>query len=168
VRLKFLDLRTKKALRNNHAIRATIPYSASKEIGILFTVEDTAKHQMVKNFIAKLQHDGKQVQVLEYLPRKKENPEFMFDFFTVEDLSFWGKINSETAEKFIKKQFDYLFIVDTQTNPLIYHLLAHSKAHCRVGKYNERSTPFMDLMIETNGSVQGLIDNMYEYTKKLR
>ena len=168
MKLLFLNMRTRFALKNNHAIRATIPYKSAKQVGILFTVEDKLKHQQVKDFITKLHHDGKEVQVLEYLPRKKENPEFMFDFFTIENLNFWGKINSASAEKFTKIQFDYLFVIDTQSNPLIYHFLANSKAHCSVGKYEETATPFLDLMIETNGSVQALIDNMYEYTRKLR
>ena len=53
--------------------------------------------------------DGKQVQVLEFLPKKKENPEFMFDYFTIEDLNFWGKLSNEQVEKFTKINFDYLF-----------------------------------------------------------
>ena len=155
-------------MKKSSAVRATIPYSAAKQIGVLFTVEDKFKHQQIKDFVTKLQHDGKQVQVLEFLPKKKENPEFMYDFFSIEDLSFWGKINSAPFEKFSKTNFDYLFNVDTQSNPLILNLLVHSKANCRVGKYDENASAFFELMIETNGSVQGLIDNMYEYAKKLR
>ena len=149
-------------------MRATIPYKASKQIGILFTVEDKLKHQQVKDFISKLHHDGKEVRVLEFLPKKKENPEFMFDFFSIQDLSFWGKINSGMAEKFCKTNFDYLFNIDTQSNPLIQNLLANCKAHCRVGRFHENSSTYFELMIETTDSTQGLIDNMYEYTKKLR
>jgi len=168
VRLKFLELRTKAALKKNHAGRATIPYSAAKQIGILFTVEDKLKHQQVKDFITRLQHDGKVVQVLEFLPKRKENPEFMFDFFSSQDLNFWGRINSLPAEKFSKTNFDYLFNIDIKSNPLTRSLLANCRAHCRVGRYEEDLAPFFELMIETNGSIQGLIDNMYEYTKKLR
>jgi hypothetical protein len=168
VRLTFLDWRTKSALKKSSAVRATIPYSAAKQIGILFTVEDKLKHQQVKDFITKLQHDGKQVQVLEFLPKKKENPEFMFDFFTVEDLSFWGKINSTSAEKFQNTNFDYLFNIDTKVNPLIQYLLANCKANCRVGRYQPDASAYFELMIETNESTQGLMDNMYDYTKKLR
>ena len=161
-------MRTKAALKRNSALRATIPYSAAKQIGILFTVEDTLKHQLIKDFIHKLQREGKEVHVLEFLPKKKDNPEFMFDFFTIEDLNFWGKVNSASAEKFSKINFDYLFNVDTQTNPLIFNMLANCKAHCRVGRFDQTSSPYFELMIETNGSVQTLIDNMYTYTKQLR
>jgi hypothetical protein len=168
VRQKFLDFRTKKALINSRAVRATIPYSASREIGILFTVENNAKHEMVKSFINKLQNDGKKVQVLEFLPKKKDNPEFRFDFFTIEDLGFWGTIHSETADRFSRSNFDYLFIIDVHTNPLIMHVLANSMAHCRIGKYDVTSKAYLDFMIETNGSLQSLIDNMYSYTRQLR
>jgi hypothetical protein len=168
VRLTFLDLRTRLALKKNKALRATIPYSAAKQIGILFTVDDQSKHHLVKNFISRLQADGKEVQVLEFLPKKKDNPEFRFDFFTAEDLNFWGRINSVPSEKFCQTKFDFLFNIDTKSNPLIRNMLANCKAHCRVGRYEETASPYFELMIETNGSVQALIDNMYEYAKKLR
>ena len=166
--MKFLNMRTQSALKKNKAVRATIPYQAAQRIGVLFTVEDQQKHQLIKEFIAKLTQDGKQVQVLEFLPKKKENPEFMFDYFTIEDLSFWGKLKSEQADKFSQINFDYLFNIDSQSSPLIQNLLANSKAHCRVGRFDDSATDFYELMIETNGSTQGLIDNMYSYTKKLR
>jgi hypothetical protein len=168
VKLNFLNMRTRSALKKNKAVRATIPYESAQRIGVLFTVEDQQKHMLIKDFINKLTHDGKQVQVLEFLPKKKENPEFMFDFFSIEDLNFWGKLNNEQVDKFTKINFDYLFNVDTKSNPLIQNLLANSKAHCRVGRFDESATAFYELMIETNGSVQGLIDNMYTYSKKLR
>lgn len=168
MKMKFLNMRTQSALKKNKAVRATIPYQAAQRIGVLFTVEDQQKHQLIKEFIAKLTQDGKQVQVLEFLPKKKENPEFMFDYFTIEDLSFWGKLKSEQADKFSQINFDYLFNIDSQSSPLIQNLLANSKAHCRVGRFDDSATDFYELMIETNGSTQGLIDNMYSYTKKLR
>jgi hypothetical protein len=166
--MKFLDMRTQSALKKNGAVRATVPYQAAQRIGVLFTVEDQQKHLLIKDLIQKLTQDGKQVQVLEFLPKKKDNPEFMFDYFSIQDLSFWGKLNNENVEKFAKANFDYLFNIDTQANPLIQNLLANSKAHCRVGRFDESATEFYELMIETNGSTQGLIDNMYTYTKKLR
>lgn len=168
MRQKILELRTLSALKKNKTVRATIPYTTARQIGILFTVEDRLKHQQVKDFISKLQHDGKEVHVLEFLPKKKDNPEFMFDFFTIQDLSFWGKINSGAADKFSKTNFDYLFNIDTQANLLIQNVLANCRALCRIGRYEEKSSLYYELMIETNGATQGLIDNMYEYTKKLR
>ena len=161
-------MRTSSALKRNKSLRATIPYSQARSIGIIFSVEDKQKHSDVKDFIHQLEHDGKKVQVLEYLPLKKENYEFRFDFFTVNDLSFWGKINSETAEKFTETPFDYLFYLDRELNPLVLHVLACSKARCRVGRFTENENAFFELMIEQNGTVKGLIETMYKYTKQLK
>ena len=108
------------------------------------------------------------MKVLEFLPKKKDNYEFLFDFFTIEDLNFWGKINNDQARKFAETPFDYLFYVDQEPNPLVLNLLAQSRAHCRVGRHNEGMEPFFEMMIAGQGTARGLIDNMYKYTKQLR
>jgi hypothetical protein len=161
-------MRTRKALAKNKSLRASTPYPQAKSIGILFSVEDKQKHMVVKEFIQQLEKDGKMVKVLEYLPLKKENYEFMFDFFTIKDLSFWGKINSTIAEKFADTPFDYLFYLDRESNPLALHLMANSKAHCRVGRFHEEESNFFELMIEQNGTDKGLVDSMYKYTAQLK
>ncbi len=164
----FLKWRTDLALKKNKSLRASLPYKQAKNIGILFTVEDKQKHLDIKEFISHLESDGKQVKVLEFLPKKKENYEFLFDFFSIDDLSFWGSINSHTAEKFSETPFDYLFCVDNQSNPLLLNLLARCKARCRVGKFTENESSFFELMIESKGTTKGLIDHMYKYTKQLK
>lgn len=168
MRQRLLQLRTNSALKRSAIARSTVPFADSRQIGIIFTVDGQEKHQLIKQFVTRLQQDGKQVQVLEFLPKRKENPEFKYDFFTIENLNFWGKIDSVTVAKFIQMQFDYLFVIDTTCNALITHVLATSRAHCRVGRYDERSQTFLDFMIETDGSIQALIDHMLDYAKRLK
>jgi hypothetical protein len=167
-KMNFLRWRTDIALKKNKSLRASLPYKQAKNIGILFTVEDKQKHVDIKDFISHLESDGKRVNVLEFFPKKKENYEFLFDFFTIDDLSFWGSINSDKAEKFSETSFDYLFCVDSQSNPLLLNLLARCKARCRVGKFAENESSFFELMIKSKGTTKGLIDQMYKYTKQLR
>ena len=167
-KMNFLRMRTRTALKKNTSIRASLPYKQAKNIGIMFSVEDKQKHLDIKEFIHHLESDGKVVQVLEYLPLKKENYEFKFDFFTLNDLSFWGQINSEQAVKFSETPFDYLFYIDKEPHPMALYLLASSKARCRVGRFIEAEQPFFEMMIEQNGTTKGLIDTMYKYTKQLR
>src|SRR5579871_4684526 len=121
-KMNFLKMRTRQALRKNDSLRASLPYRQAKNIGIMFSVEDKQKHLDIKDFIHHLEEDGKKVTVLEYLPLKKENYEFKFDFFTINDLSFWGAINSEPAVKFSETPFDYLFYIDREPNPLALYL----------------------------------------------
>lgn len=168
LKMNFLKWRTDSALRKNKSLRASLPYKQAKNFGIIFSVEDKQKHLDIKEFISHLETDGKQVKVLEFLPKKKENYEFLFDFFTIEELSFWGTLNSQPAEKFSETPFDYLFYVDNKSNPLVLNLLARCKARCRVGKFSEIESPFFELMIESKGTTKGLLDNMYKYTKQLK
>jgi hypothetical protein len=167
-KMSFLKMRTSTALRKNSIKRVSTPYKHSESFGIIFSVEDRQKHDLIKDLIKRLELDGKKVQVLEFLPKKKENPEFLFDFFTIDDLSFWGNINSERATKFLNTTFDYLFYIDSQSNPLVLNLLARSKAHCRVGRFNETDSPYFEMMIEDNGNTKSLIDNLYKYTRQLK
>lgn len=167
-KMQFLKWRTKSALKKNKTARASIPYKQAVNIGIIFTVEDKHKHDAIKDFAHQLERDGKKVQVLEFLPENKNNHEFKFDFFTIKDLSFWGEIIASNALKFAQTPFDYLFYVDKESNPLLLHLLAISKAHCRVGRFNEPESDFFELMIELNGNDKGLIESMYNYTSLLR
>ena len=92
----------------------------------------------------------------------------IFDFFTIKDISFWGDLNAANALKFIDTPFDYLFCIDTESNPLILHVLARSKAHCRVGRFNDFENEYFEFMIEQNGTTEGLIKAMYNYTSHLR
>lgn len=167
MKLNFLKTRTSNQLKKNKAVRKSTDYKKAETVGILFSVEDRKKHDDIKEFIHKLQQDGKKVQVLEFLPEKKENYEFMFDFFTLKDVSFWGKIESTKTLKFSDTAFDYLFCLDTKLNPMISYVLARSKSKCRVGKYFENAEQLFEFMIDSHGGTKGLIDGMYKYTQQL-
>jgi hypothetical protein len=92
----------------------------------------------------------------------------MFDFFTENEITFWGNITSSSALKFSDTPFDFLFYIDTKPNPLILNLLARSKAKCRIGKFWNEGKLFLEFMIESNNGTKGLIEGMYKYTSLLR
>jgi hypothetical protein len=71
MKLSFLKTRTANQLKKNKAVRKSTAYKQAETIGILFSVEDKKKHDEVKEFIHKLQQDGKKVQVLEFLTGEK-------------------------------------------------------------------------------------------------
>ena len=115
-----------------------------------------------------MEEDGKTVNVLTYLPKGHQNFEFMFDFFTIKELNFWGIFNSEAVLKFVEQPFDYLFYLDQEGSPLIRNIMAMSKAKCRIANYEEENAKFCEMMVQAPGnSYQGLLEDMYKYTKKL-
>jgi len=168
MKLKLLKARTDWELRKNKASRSTVPYQQALNVGVIFTVEDKQKHESIKEFIKKLEHDGKKVQVIEFLPEDRENYDFKFDFFSEKDLSFWGKITAENALRFSDKPFDFLFYIDINPNPFIMYLLARGKARCRVGRSWEQGRPYFEFMIESINSNQSLIEGIYKYTTQLK
>jgi hypothetical protein len=165
---RFLEYRTRVLLKRNRTERATIPYKQASQIGIIWSVEDKVKHDTIKTLIKKFEQDGTQIQAIEFLPRNKDNYEFRFDFFSEENLSFWGEINSSGAMKFSNASFDYLFYLDASPNPLILNLLARSKAKCRVGRSWAAGYPYFELMIDSVSDINVMCETMYKYATQLR
>jgi hypothetical protein len=168
MKLSLLKIRTQRQLRKNKTLRGNMPYRKAQTAGVIYTIEDRQKHDQIKEFIHKLEQDGKKVQVIGFLPKKRENHEFLFDFFTIKDLSFWGNITAPNALKFADTPFDFLYYLDTEPNPLILHLLARSKARCRVGRYWLSGEPYFELMIDSITNTRSLLDGIYKYAAQLK
>jgi hypothetical protein len=168
MKLSFLQYRTNNQLKKNKSIRGNIPFQEAKSIGIIFTIEDRVKHDLIKEFIHKLEHEGKKVQVMTFLPNKKENHDFMFDFFTMKDISFFGEVTSHDTIKFADTPFDYLFCIDTEPSRMIEYLLARSKSKCRVGKFGEGLEPYFEMMLDSTKNTKEFIDGLYKYTTQLK
>jgi hypothetical protein len=168
MKLSFLKYRTGSQLKKNKSIRANIPFREATTIGIVFTIEDRVKHELIKDFIHKLEHDGKKVQVMTFLPNKQENHDFMFDFFTMKDISFFGEITSYNTIKFADTPFDYLFCIDTESNKMIQYILARSKSKCRVGKFENGNEAYFEMMLDSTKNTKEFIDGIYKYTTQLK
>lgn len=143
-------------------------FKKATSVGVLFTIEDRTKHDAVKDLVKKLEADGKAVKALAFLPEKKENFEFLFDYFTVKDISFWGILQSTDALKFSDTPFDFLYCLDEDPNVMVLNLLARSKAKCRIGKYKEENEPYYELMIESKNGIKSLIEGELRYSRELR
>ncbi len=169
LRTKLLLFRAKALANGNKTPRTTQRYGEAKHFGIIFSIEDKPKSDIISRFAQQLKSDGKQVSVLSYLPRKKENPDYVFDFFTKSDISLWGHFTSEEVLSFAEQRFDYLLYIDHVPNPVFENFLAISKAKCRVGKFRENHDRFFEMMITTHkeGNTKELIDEMYRYIKVL-
>ena len=168
MKLNLLKYRTNRYLKKNKTRRSSLPYDDAKTAGIIFTVEDKQKHFAVKDFIKRLETDGKHIQVLEFLPDKTENFEFKFDFFMAKDISLFGSLQSENAIQFADAPFDFLFYLDLTPNPMILHLLARSNAKCRVGGFWEDGEKYLDLMVDAVPNTPALLDALYKYVKEIR
>lgn len=165
---KLVRFRSYMSLKKVHVRRESVGYRNANVVGIIFSAGDLAKHENIKRLVRMLENDGKKVKVISYLPRKKENHEFLFDFFRYEDVSIWGHFKSENINRFIGMPFDYLFHVDESPNIYIEQALAKSAAKCRIGAYMEKKSHYYEMMVKTQTSdIQELVDQLYFYTKSL-
>jgi len=168
MKLTFLSARTRAQLKSNKTERVSLPFSAARNVGIIFTVEDKKKHDDIKDFVHQLEKDGKKVQVLSFLPENRDNYEFLFDFFTLKDISFWGSITAANAVSFYSTSFDYLYYLDSTPNPILMNILARSKAKCRIGKHFENAQSYFELMIHSKSGQKNLYAGMYTYSKQVK
>jgi hypothetical protein len=168
MKLSLLKYKTRSYLKNNTSLRTSLPYRQAQSIGIIFTVEDKQKHEDVKEFVRRLELEGKHVRVMSFLPKNKDNYDFLYDFFTEKDVNFWGTVTSESANSFADAAFDFLFYLDTAPNLHLLNILARSKARCRVGKFFSQGEPYFEFMIEVKDGTKSLIDSIHRYASKLR
>lgn len=161
----FVDYRTRSEIKKKHKKPFT-GFEKAKRIGILFTVEDKEKHETIKELIKDLEKNNKKVTTLTFLPKGKENYDFLFDYFTAKEFDFSGKIKSAAAIDFITEPFDFLFYLDLQPNLYTKYILSASKAKCRAGIYHEeleRSLEFMFKEKDQQSDLKDIINNLYYY-----
>ena len=147
--------------------RGPVNYEQAKWIGILYSVEDRAKHDVISAFVERLEEEGKKVEVMTFLGKDKDNYDFKFDFFSPEHINLFGKIKAPNVKEFVEKKFDFLFYIDYEPNPYLEPVLVLSQAKCRVGRLgNETKNELFELMIKLEkGSISQLIEQLHHYTK---
>ena len=108
------------------------------------------------------------MEVLTYLAKNRDNFDFRFDFFSMEDVSLFGKINAVNVKDFVKKKFDILFYFDYEPNILLEPVLVMSQAKCRVGRFaGEGKSQLFELMVQVarDAPISELIEQLHHYTK---
>jgi hypothetical protein len=151
--------------------RYAMNYADTKQVGILFNIQDENSHQALNEMVATLKKDGKQVMALAYFEQEHSNPyNFLFDFFRKKDISSLGKIKSYVVTRFIEHEFDYLYCVNLQTFPPFDYILMNSLAKCRIGKHFIGKESELDLMIDLADTANeaDLMRLMLSFTQKLR
>jgi len=162
----LLQQKTKSIGEKNRGLRMSSPFAFAKRIGIVFTIEDVSKHNAVKHFIQELKNENKEVETLAFLPKGNDNHEFLFKFFTSKDFDLLGRLKNPYALEFIELPFDFLFCLDFVPNVFVNHILAQSKAKCRVGNYTDANKKQLELLIKPRAKKYELLNtDLLHYVK---
>lgn len=150
--------------------RNTLNYHQVNQIGILFHLGPTTDSEALGRFIKKLEQDHKKLKVLTYFEQYTSNPyNFYFDYFRKSDISWKGEINSPKMNQFLDTQFDFLFCIESEPQPVFDLVLSQTKANCRIGLFDEKRTNLFELMVQNPdwNDLDHTLEQMLKYTKLL-
>ena len=150
--------------------RNTVNYHQVNQIGILFHLSPEDDSEPLANFIRKLEQDHKKLKILTYFEHAHSHPyKFYIDYFLKSDISWMGDIHSPKMNAFLDTQFDYLFCIESEHQPIFDIILSKTKANCRVGLFSEKRTNLFELMVENPDwhNVEHTLKQMLKYTKLL-
>ncbi len=166
---------TRQILRLTHhgeEPRQPVPFEKAKHVGVLASLEEVQEGVALRQFIDRLQREGKTVEVLLFSD-KKQTPliDFPHLWFRRADVSWRGAFKHAKVNHFIHTRFDYLFALNRTPVPSLTHVMAKSRAHCRVGPYHKLSARFFELMYRRSSDAEPLsvtADRMLQYAQMLR
>jgi len=149
--------------------RFSCSFVEANNIGIICSYHALINDTVIEEFIELLKDEGKKVSLLVFHEDSSQTSQVDSNSFSKRDLNFFGYWKNDHVKVFMDKEFDFLLYLDIDYNPFISNVIAKSKAHCRMGIYQEEPKPFLELMIKPeNKSIGGLIDETYNYLGKIR
>lgn len=170
---KFLILRivTRFLAKNLVAPRSNVGLKKAVNIGVLYSYEEPAKHEIMQRFIRDLKNLDKKVSILCYTTAKDrvhQSSNLLYSFGH-EAITALGKVESDRVKKFIDTPFDYLFHVDLNTNPIVDCIIAKNQAKCRVGHFDPIRKNLFEVMVKVSKTtpmedVKKLSSQMLHYT----
>ncbi len=168
--IMFLKLRTYFAKKKQVTHRKSVSFSNAENIGVVIQNEDLNNSKIINNFVAEIKKLGKKVDVLFVEKRKGSlKANFTYKSLTNKDISWNGIIKSEPVQRFINKDYDFLFSLNLNSAIPTQNILANSKAKCRVGNHEIENEGLFELMIDTHKKpkLEILADQMLFYSKNI-
>jgi hypothetical protein len=153
--------------------RAVFNLKTAQKICVLFNATDP-KNIITVNELVKVLSPGKDlVSAMGFVNEQDKSFEHMstlhFDFFSNEDLNWYGKPQGMIIDNFLKEEYDILIdLTLTKFYPLTYMVVA-SPAKFKVGRYRADVGVF-DLSIDNskNQSLEALIKETTHYLNRIQ
>jgi len=142
------------ALKKVERRRKVFNIADARNVGILFEVMDEGNFGHVRYFVDYLQDQGKHVKALGYV-ESKEVFSFLrhttvYSFFHKSEVNWYLKPDTVDSRNFVEEEFDILIDLDVLDRLPIKWIAGLSKAHFKVGRYDEEKQDFYDIMININ------------------
>jgi hypothetical protein len=103
----------------------------------LFLIYDESDFKTVNDFARKLKEEGKKVEILSFINKKRNEVEFHpvinCSFYFNDELSFCNIPNNTDVDNFIQKNFDILIDFNLYKNAQNIYIATASKAAFKIG-----------------------------------
>ncbi|WP_114910360.1 DUF6913 domain-containing protein [Cardinium endosymbiont of Sogatella furcifera] len=166
-----LGIVTRCLAKHKTLVRSNVGLSRATTIGVLYSYDSPAKHEVVQRFIRDLKNLDKNVSVLCYTTGKdRVHPSSHLRYaFSHHAITILGKVKGDRIKKFIETPFDYLFQLDLTTNSVLDCLVAKQRAKCRVGHFDPMRKNLFEVMVKVSRTVpiedtKRLASQMLHYT----
>ena len=172
IKHKFGNWMLKRSNLEEQRVHQVFNLSGARRIAVLFDATEPKNIQMLKSFVNSIAA-GKQVSALGYVNKKDKSFEHMsilhFDFFSNEELNWYGKPQGMVIDNFLKEDFDILIdLTLTKFYPLTYLAVA-SPSKFKVGRTRTDIDVF-DLTIDNtkDQGLEALIEQITHYLNRIK
>ena len=142
-------------------------YENAERIGILYNADEFG-NDIITEALHTLEDDRKYVSKLGYTSNIPKDPASLHEFeFTRKDISTTGSIKKDSVAKFIQKPFDFLIALDTSNNINFKHILASSKATCKIGFETEEYQNLLLMSLRLSNDKPNSVKDLISYLKKI-
>lgn len=138
-------------IKDNKRNPILIPFSSAKKIGLYYSYVDETSYRAIVEFIAYLHKNGSEVTSLILINQSKEKQ--MFQSITNQLIldkssSSSSKLSSnQTVQTFTNTPFDIYIDLSPTAHPQSLYISYTSKAHLKIGKYENKA---FDICIYSN------------------
>lgn len=167
----ILGIITHYCAKRKTIVRSNVGLNKAATIGVLYSYESPAKHEVAQRFIRELKNLDKQVGVLCYITAKDRlHPSSYLRYaFGHNAITMLGNVENDRVKKFIETSFDYLFYLDLHTNPILDYIAVKHHAKCRVGPFDPISKSLFEVMVKVSQTtpiedIKKLASQMLHYT----
>ena len=129
-------------------------YLDAESIAVVFYHESEEQYKFVREYLkgVKEKYGVRSIMALAFVDEKNP-PHYIqskleFEYFTRKNVNWQQKPSGITVDNFINEEYNLLIDLTDGNIPAIQHIVAHSKANCKVGhRIGNMNDPY-DLMIQ--------------------
>ena len=144
----FLPYHTARYNKKKNIRRFSCSFEEATAIGLVCSYRSLIGDKVIDQFVERLKQSGKKVTLLVFHENSNSTEGLSNNSFSKRDLSFFGFWKKERVKNFISKEFNFLLYLDLSYNEFTSNVIAQSKAHCRIGVFDDDPKPFLELIVK--------------------